>query len=208
MVRRTLSWLVVVGPRLWCHHGAISGARGWNIHEPAAKPCNEGADDSGCRLGYHRRRVHCATRRLSPVGPWTANCWRAMESLTTCNRCGGFLPRAAIECPNCSARPRAGRVARRLLKAASGGAVALTLMACYGGAPQYYNMEPAEPTAGGRCDTGADDIDGDGYCSPEDCDEVNADIHPEAGDPPGDGVDQNCDGSDGPPSQTIAEEPS
>ncbi len=131
-----------------------------------------------------------------------------MVSLTTCNQCGGFVPSGGSACPNCNARPRMGRLGRRLLNTASGGAVALTLMACSGGAPQYHNLEPVEPVAGGRCDTGEEDIDGDGYCSPEDCDEINADIHPEAADPSGDGVDQNCDGSDGVPSQTIAEEPS
>lgn len=85
--------------------------------------------------------------------------------------------------------------------------MALTLMACYGGAPQHYMAEP-EPMAGGECAAEADDLDRDGYCAPADCDEVNADIHPGAEDPAGDGVDQDCDGADGIAGPTMAEEPS
>ena len=103
----------------------------------------------------------------------------------TCDQCGGFVPDGVDACPNCGARPGTRRFARRLLNAASGGAVALTLMACYGGAPQHYMAEP-EPMAGGECGAEADDLDRDGYCAPADCDEVNADIHPGAEDPAGD----------------------
>jgi len=130
-----------------------------------------------------------------------------MVSLTTCDQCGGFVPQALDACPNCSTRRRTGKLARRLLNAAGGGAVALTLMACYGGAPQHYMVEPVEPPPGGQCNGEADDLDRDGYCAPEDCDEVNADIHPGAHDPAGDGVDQDCDGADGIADQAFAEEP-
>ncbi len=129
-------------------------------------------------------------------------------SLTTCDQCGGFLPHGVGACPNCSARSGGTGLGRRLLNAAGGGAVALTLMACYGGAPQHYMAEPMEPVAGGECATDADDLDRDGFCAPADCDEVNADIHPGAEDPAGDGVDQDCDGADGVASQTMAGEPS
>jgi putative metal-binding protein len=41
------------------------------------------------------------------------------------------------------------------------------------------------------------DIDGDGYCADVDCNDQNSSVHPGADDPPGDGIDQNCDGHDG-----------
>ena len=46
-------------------------------------------------------------------------------------------------------------------------------------------------------DTAYMDFDGDGY-SPDDgdCDDGNADVHPDAEETPGDGVDSNCDGED------------
>jgi len=63
-----------------------------------------------------------------------------MENLKRC-ACGGFLPssQAVVACPHCG-RPRAtgGRaraLARGLACIAAGGAVSVTLMACYGPAP-------------------------------------------------------------------------
>lgn len=41
------------------------------------------------------------------------------------------------------------------------------------------------------------DNDNDGYEESVDCDDNDADIHPDADDPEGDGIDQNCDGVDG-----------
>ena len=40
------------------------------------------------------------------------------------------------------------------------------------------------------------DNDGDGYESTYDCDDDDADIHPDAEETAGDGVDSNCDGED------------
>jgi hypothetical protein len=41
------------------------------------------------------------------------------------------------------------------------------------------------------------DADRDGSCTPDDCDDHNQAVHPGASDPAGDGIDQNCDGTDG-----------
>lgn len=84
---------------------------------------------------------------------------------------------------------------KNLLAVASGGLVAMTLMACYGAAPTGYH--PVEPTA-----PPTSDLDNDGFATTGepghvDCDDTVATIHPGAEDPPGDGIDQNCDGVDG-----------
>jgi hypothetical protein len=98
----------------------------------------------------------------------------------------------ATACPHCEAAVRSRSTARRLLDVAGGGAIALTLAACYGAAPGYYDV--SHPQSG--CDPSRD-VDGDGYCD-DDCDQADASVHPGANDPPGDGLDQNCDGFDGP----------
>lgn len=124
-----------------------------------------------------------------------------MSLMPRCPSCDGFIPAAAPSCPHCDTapafppRPRARRgLARTLLTLAGSGAMAITLMACYG-APPF--------------DDPCWDNDSDGYfpacydeaCDPEDvycdCDDADPSIHPEAKDPKGDGVDSNCDGVDG-----------
>jgi hypothetical protein len=122
-----------------------------------------------------------------------------MTMLGTCERCLGFVPPAADSCPCClaPAAPAAGRagrvtrIGRRILAVAGGALVAVTLMACYGG-PAQMRGAPAAP-----CPAGTADIDGDGSCTPADCDDNNASIRPGADDPMGDAADQNCDGVDG-----------
>lgn len=119
-----------------------------------------------------------------------------MAYLTSCDDCGGFVPRLASACPNCGCQTDRSRNALRvLLNVAGGGAVAMTLMACYGPPPHAY-PEPATPDLDTSCRSAEDDIDKDGFCA-DDCDEVNPQVHPGADDPVGDGIDQDCDGADG-----------
>ncbi|MDI3283469.1 putative metal-binding motif-containing protein [Polyangium sp. 15x6] len=107
--------------------------------------------------------------------------------LKTCVSCEGFVPGSASSCPHCGAAaekvPSAlAGFGKSLAALATGGAMAVTLMACYG-------LPPCDP---------ADDKDGDGFCPwHDDCDDTNKDIHPGAQDTTGDGIDQNCDGTDG-----------
>jgi len=118
-----------------------------------------------------------------------------MSTLVSCDSCHGFVPATADRCPCCDAPAsppaRWRRLGRALLAAAGGGVMAMTLMACYG-APAHY---PTVPPQG--CPAGGADVDGDGACTPTDCDDNNAAVHPGAEDVDGDSIDQNCDGVDG-----------
>ena len=110
-----------------------------------------------------------------------------MAALLVCDHCEGLVPQARAACPHCD-RPigRGARLLRRLALGAGGGALLMTLMACYG--------MPA------KCEPGTD-LDGDRACTKGpralDCDDSDPTIRPWADDKPGDGIDQNCDGVDG-----------
>lgn len=123
-------------------------------------------------------------------------------SLSRCAACTGFVPRHASSCPHCDTPAIQRSPVRRLLELAGGGAVALTLSACYGMAPRDIPIERPSTTA---CDP-IRDVDGDGYCD-DDCDQASAEIHPGANDPPGDALDQDCDGSDGTASDAVMAAP-
>jgi len=111
-----------------------------------------------------------------------------MRQLESCVGCDGLVPAGRAACPHCgqTVRRRGARVARRLASAVGGGALLLTLMACYGGPP--------------KCEPGTDE-DHDRACArgvgPLDCNDRDPTIRPLAGDPAGDEIDQNCDGVDG-----------
>ena len=62
------------------------------------------------------------------------------------------------------------------------------------------NCDGVDGVDGGGGTSGIVDADNDGATSTVDCDESDPSIHPGATDTPGDGIDQNCDGSDAAPS--------
>ena len=85
----------------------------------------------------------------------------------------------------------------------------LSMTACSGGGgdtgdgPQPDYGAPDTGETGGQADYGVPDTgiyvddDGDGYSEADgDCDDSNAEIHPDATETPGDGIDSNCDGND------------
>ncbi len=119
-----------------------------------------------------------------------------MAPLQNCDGCDGFLPPGASACPHCGHAPGPGRLrklGRSVLAAAGGGAVAVTLMACYGAAygPPVQEAEPLP------CQATEQDRDGDCSEAAADCDDENPNIRPGVFDAEGDGVDQDCDGADG-----------
>jgi hypothetical protein len=86
-------------------------------------------------------------------------------SLTRCSRCQGFIPGQSLSCPNCAApSPARGLLSRVGLAGGilGGGAVAFTLMACYGMAPCndpngcYGTLPEDAGTDAGALDAGAD----------------------------------------------------
>jgi hypothetical protein len=131
--------------------------------------------------------------------------------MLNCSRCEGFIPAKTLRCPHCDQTLHCDQTIhtgrstlRKLLNVAGGGAVAVTLMACYGGGPMRAPQPPVDQVNAPTCSDPSKDVDGDNYCE-NDCDEVNKDIHPGALDPEGDGIDQNCDGADGIKTDQVAQ---
>jgi len=118
-------------------------------------------------------------------------------ALLACPACAGLVPAGRSICLHCDEplAPRASRL-RRVLAAAALGAATITLMACYGG-PSVIDDCVDQDDDGWfpACYDEPCDPDQDPYC---DCDDSRSDIHPEAPDPLGDGIDQDCSGADGP----------
>lgn len=124
-------------------------------------------------------------------------------NLIACSRCPAFVPSASTACPSCGAAvaaPSRLRVATGMLTFAGSSLFAMTLSACYGMAEPIRNDAAVGNDAGAMSLTGcsdpASDLDGDGFCGAEDCDEASPNVHAGAFDQFGDGVDADCGGTD------------
>jgi hypothetical protein len=73
--------------------------------------------------------------------------------MLSCPRCEGFIPQDTAACPNCGEQrsPSSPLWLGRLGKMALGGAVAMTLMACYGGPRTMYGPPPPPPQPEPNC---------------------------------------------------------
>ena len=114
-----------------------------------------------------------------------------MSEFVLCESCATPLVRDASCCPTCCARKRAAQGRPGSPSSLAVGALlglSVSASGCsFGGMAQDY----------GVAETGYEDLDGDGYSSAEgDCDDEDENIHPDAEETPGDGVDSNCDGED------------
>lgn len=78
-----------------------------------------------------------------------------MKKLGRCSRCEGFVPAGASACPHCGASSKAFAKLGALGAALGGGAIAFTLMACYGRPPcpegdrDCYGPHPPKAQDGG-----------------------------------------------------------
>ena len=116
-----------------------------------------------------------------------------MPSMKTCPNCGGFAPAGIKVCPHCETAFSSSFLfsdpMRRIGGALIGGAMAITLSACYGAPPANISDDP-------NCAPGQLDNDNDGFCGDMDCDDDDPTVFVWAEEIPNDGIDQNCDGED------------
>ncbi|MCB9761029.1 MAG: putative metal-binding motif-containing protein [Alphaproteobacteria bacterium] len=118
-----------------------------------------------------------------------------MSALIPCSSCGSHVTPSACVCPHCDATLRVchGNPLARTTAAVLMGLGTMSA-GCWWIKPQ---PDYGVPETGWMDDTGEVDFDGDGWTvSDGDCDDTNADIHPDATETPGDTIDSNCDGAD------------
>lgn len=105
--------------------------------------------------------------------------------MRSCASCGAFVrTQAPCTCPDCGAT-----LCEKKLRSP-----AVLLMGLVAGCADPFTAEP--PYGLPDSSDSAMDRDGDSYSSRVDCDDDNAEIHPDAPEKTGDGVDSNCNGSD------------
>ena len=103
--------------------------------------------------------------------------------MVPCTSCGTHH-RARGACPHCGATSPS-----RGVPAVAAAVLVLGLAACNGG-------DDTAPEPQALYGVVVSDEDGDGYDADVDCDDANPDVHPDATETAGDGVDSNCDGND------------
>jgi hypothetical protein len=118
------------------------------------------------------------------------------QLLIACDACGGLVPAGRATCLHCARAVIARPGWARLFQLLAGGGFLMTLAACYG-APYRYHPSYAEPV----------DTDRDGASVPDDCDDTDPRRYPGAADPVNNGVDEDCDGLDGPRRPAVIAEP-
>jgi hypothetical protein len=127
-----------------------------------------------------------------------------MKIVRPCSFCAGPVTIKMARCPHCQKRNPIGLVVRGVggIAALVGGfSVSSTLAACYGGPCAMPNDQDCPTSYVPTCSETSkqpaiDDADKDGYCGAYDCNENDPKINRNAKDPPGDGIDQDCDGHD------------
>jgi hypothetical protein len=85
-----------------------------------------------------------------------------MIQLPSCSSCGGFVGLALNACPHCGAQlSRARALAVGMVAAVAGGAVSMTLMACYGMSCADANCGELPDASGDASDGGKDSATND-----------------------------------------------
>lgn len=110
--------------------------------------------------------------------------------LTSCEGCGRHIRETEARCPFCRAP---ASPLTKAFQAVGGIVTTVVLAACYG--PPSGPIDTAD-TGGDThtTETGGVDADGDGYFTPDDCDDDNDQVHPGATEICDDGIDNDCDG--------------
>ena len=123
-----------------------------------------------------------------------------------CRHCEGFLPPGASVCPHCDElAPRNGRAEVWMLSATF-----VTLMACYGGGSEMQCRSRVDRDKDGASiceDPPKPSQSSTAYFSrhpDDDCDDDDPARRPGVPDPVGDGIDQNCDWTDGITSASVS----